>query len=192
MFGDGGYVEATLIKGEKVKVRANFHWVAWLWYYFIFSTLGVSALITFFFAFRAYWEQDIPVMCVFIVAGLILGFYPLTAYLELAMTEMVCTNRRVVCKTGIISIRSAEIKTEKLESIQIKQSFWGRLFGYGNICFSGTGTAKVEFFKVNNPWKVKAEIEEAIEESEREEKARIAQAAADNNDEESAPKTAKA
>lgn len=192
MFGDGGYVEATLIKGEKIKVRANFHWVAWLWYYFVFSTLGVSALITFFFALRAYLEQEMLVMGVFIAAGVILGFYPLTAYLELAMTEMVCTTRRVVCKTGIISIRSAEIKTEKLESIQIKQSFWGRLFGYGNICFSGTGTAKVEFSKVKNPWKVKAKIEEAIEESEREEKARLAQTIADNQNEQPAPKAAEA
>ena len=78
---------------------------------------------------------------------------------------MVCTSRRVVFKTGIISIKTAEIKIDKIESIQIEQSFWGRILGYGNICFSGTGTAKVEFFYVDNPWQIKPQIEEAIDES---------------------------
>lgn len=170
MFEDRGYVEGTMTRDEKIKVRVNYHWVAWLWYYFIFATLGVSALITFFFAVRAYFEQETAVMAFFIVSGILLGIYPLVVYLGLIMTEMVCTNRRVVYKTGIISIKTEEVKTEKIESIQIKQTFWGRVFGYGNICFSGTGTAKVEFYKVDNPWRIKARIEEAIDETAKEER----------------------
>jgi len=170
MFKESGYVEGTMTKDETIRVRAQYHWVAWLWYYFIFSTLGVSALVVFFFALRAYFEQELLIMGVFIACGIGFGIYPLIVYLELIMTEMVCTNKRIVCKTGIMSVRTEEIKTEKLESIQIEQTLAGRLLGYGNICFSGTGTAKVIFSKVNNPWKVKAEIEQAIDDNARVEK----------------------
>lgn len=102
-----------------------------------------------------------------LIMACVLGVYPFLLYLSLHLTEMVCTNRRVVYKTGIISIKTEEIKVERIESIQVKQTFWGRVFGYGNILFSGTGSAKVEFFDVDNPLQVKARIEEAVDESNR-------------------------
>lgn len=160
-----GYVKGSLAKEETIKVKAKYHWIAWFNFYVMLLTLGAVALCCGLVAAQMYVDNEIELAAGTTFFALMLAAYPFYLFLELSLTEMACTNRRVVFKTGIISIKTAEIKIDKIESIQIEQSFWGRILGYGDICFSGTGTAKVEFFKVDDPWKVKPEIEEAIDES---------------------------
>ncbi len=168
MFSQNGYVKGTMTKDEEIKVEAKYHWIRWLWFYVMFATLGVIALVSISLAFTSYLDKQTDIAVALLILGCILGVYPFILYLSLHLTEMVCTNRRVVYKSGIISIKTEEIKTERIESIQIKQTFWGRVLGYGNILFSGTGSAKVEFFDVDNPLQIKARIEEAVDESNQE------------------------
>ena len=167
MFSQNAYVKGTMTKDEEIKVEAKYHWIKWLWFYFMFATLGVVALVSFSLAFTSYLDKQTDMAAALLIMACVLGIYPFLLYLSLHLTEMVCTNRRVVYNTGIISIKTEEIKVERIESIQVKQTFWGRVFGYGNILFSGTGSAKVEFFDVDNPLQVKARIEEAVDESNR-------------------------
>ena len=168
MFKKNGYVIGTMTKDEEIKVEAKYHWTRWVWFYFIFATLGVAAIAAFSVAFTSYLEKQTDMMIALLILGSILGIYPFALYLSLHLTEMVCTNKRIVYKTGIFSIKTEEIKIERLESIQIKQTFWGSLFGFGNILFSGTGSAKVEFHDVDDPLQMKARIEEAVDASNRE------------------------
>jgi len=86
----------------------------------------------------------------------------LIGWLNLYTTEMVVTNKRVICKKGFISVDTEEIKNAKIESVEIKQSFLGRIFKYGTIYFSGTGTSKVKFRAIDNPWAIKSKIETII------------------------------
>lgn len=160
-----GYVKGSLAKDESIKVRAKYHWVAWLEFVFVFCTLGMAAVFCWLLAAQMYADAETELAYATAAVGAVLAAFPFYVYLKLALTEMACTSRRVVFKTGIISIKTAEIKIDKIESIQIEQTFAGRILGYGDICFSGTGTAKVEFFKVDNPWQIKPQIEEAIDES---------------------------
>lgn len=102
---------------------------------FMFATLGVVALVSFSLAFTSYLDKQTDMAAALLIMACVLGVYPFLLYLSLHLTEMVCTNRRVVYKTGIISIKTEEIKVERIESIQVKQTFWGRVFGYGNILF---------------------------------------------------------
>ena len=80
-------------------------------------------------------------------------------YLNLQMTEMVVTNKRVVCKTGIISVNTEELKNTRIESTEIKQTLWQRIWGYADIYFTGTGVSFVLFSNVKNPRKVKSMLE---------------------------------
>ncbi len=168
MFTKNGYVKGTMTKDEEIKVEAKYHWIRWLWFYIVFATLGLSAIVAISLAVTSYLDEQTDRMVALLIIGCLLGIYPFCLYLSLHLTEMICTNRRIVYKTGIISIKTEELKTERIESIQIKQSFMGRLLGYGNILFSGTGSVKVEFADVNNPLFAKARIEEAVDESNRE------------------------
>ena len=112
-----------------------------------------------------YSNDNVVFAIIFGVIALLMAIYVLFTFLKLKLTEMACTNRRVIFKSGIVSLKTAEVKVDKIESIQIEQTFWGRILGCGNIIFSGTGTTKVEFFNVSRPWKIKTEIEEVLSDS---------------------------
>lgn len=168
MFTKGEYVRGTMTKDEEIRVVAKYHWVAWLEFYGAFITLGLASILCFILSFMSYSEDQFDLTIIYAVGGVLLAIYPFILYLGLYLTEMVCTNRRVVSRTGIISIKTEEIKIDRMESIQIKQSIIGRILGYGNLLFSGTGTAKVEFYNIDNPYSTKARIEETVDEVNRE------------------------
>ena len=56
--------------------------------------------------------------------------------------EFVITNKRIICKTGIFSRRTLEMNLNKIESVNIDQSIFGRMLGYGTITIIGTGGTK--------------------------------------------------
>lgn len=160
-----GYVEGSMAKDEFVQVRAKYHWLVWLKFYvnlLFFGGVAVACVA----AGIGMYSKDKPMFAlIFGAIALVTAIYILFVFLKLKLTEMACTNRRVIFKSGIVSLKTAEVKVDKIESIQIEQTFWGRILGCGNIIFSGTGTTKVEFFNVSRPWKIKTKIEEVLSES---------------------------
>jgi len=59
--------------------------------------------------------------------------------------EFVITNKRIICKTGIFSRRTLEMNLNKIESVNVDQSIFGRMFGFGTITIIGTGGTKESF-----------------------------------------------
>lgn len=147
------YIEQTLANDEKIKVVAELHWFAYIKAFtiafvaFVFLLIGLinlNALILF---------------------ALILTAISIYYFLIIKTTEMVVTNKRVICKVGIISIKTEELKNKKIEAIEMKQNLFGRIFDYGNICFSGTGTSKVKFVCVSRPHQIKNNIDSIVDKS---------------------------
>lgn len=77
-----------------------------------------------------------------------LGIIP---YLYNRFSEFVITNRRVVIKTGMVSVKTFEMNLSKIESINVSQTFLGRVLGYGTLTVIGTGGTKEEFTDISNP-----------------------------------------
>ena len=84
-------------------------------------------------------------------------------YFNLKMMEMVVTNKRVVCKTGIISVNTEELKNQRIESVEIKQTLWQRIWGYADIYFTGTGVSYVIFSNIRDARSVKSILEDNID-----------------------------
>jgi len=55
-------------------------------------------------------------------------------------TEIAVTNLRVIQKRGFIRRVTGEMNMEKVESVIVEQSLFGRLFDYGSIVVRGTGS----------------------------------------------------
>lgn len=150
------YVDGTLSQGEEIKGKVQLHWINYLFTWFL-------CLLTFLLVLL--WLADATLRqnleCQVFVGVVVL--WAIYDYLRLATIELVITNKRVICKKGIISVKTQELKTNKIESVEIRQSILGRILGYGTLMFSGTGTAKVRFAKVDDPWKVKSQVETIIE-----------------------------
>ena len=74
--------------------------------------------------------------------------------------EFAVTNKRVIVKTGLISRRTLEMNLNKIESVNVDQSIFGRLFGYGTITIIGTGGTKESFPNISEPLKFRKKFQE--------------------------------
>ena len=59
--------------------------------------------------------------------------------------EFVITNKRIICKIGLFSRKTFEMNLNKIESVNVDQSFMGRVLGYGTITIIGTGGTREAF-----------------------------------------------
>ena len=59
--------------------------------------------------------------------------------------EFVVTNKRIIVKTGIFSRRTLGMNLNKIESVNVDQNIFGRMFGYGTITIIGTGGTREAF-----------------------------------------------
>lgn len=65
--------------------------------------------------------------------------------------EYAVTNRRIIVKTGLISRKTLEMNLSKIESVNVDQSIFGRLLGYGTITIIGTGGTRESFPNISEP-----------------------------------------
>ncbi|MEO8746075.1 MAG: PH domain-containing protein [Rhodanobacter sp.] len=82
-------------------------------------------------------------------------------WLSLRGIEQAVTNRRVVRKIGIVSRETTELRLASIETVDLRQSFWGRVFGYGNVEITGRGETAMILDRIAHPIDVKREIESA-------------------------------
>jgi uncharacterized membrane protein YdbT with pleckstrin-like domain len=107
--------------------------------------------------FALHWVERLPVFywCILIIT-LPWGIYE---WLKLRCTEIGLTNKRVIIKTGIISRHTEEMRITSIETVEISQSIWGRIFGFGDVRLTGKGTSDLTLRRIDNPIDVKRRIE---------------------------------
>jgi uncharacterized membrane protein YdbT with pleckstrin-like domain len=107
--------------------------------------------------FDLHWVQRLPIFlwCVLVVT-LPLAIY---AWLKLHCTEIGVTNKRIIVKTGIISRQSEEMRIASIETVEIDQSAWGRILGFGDVRITGKGTSNLILHRMAQPLEVKRRIE---------------------------------
>ncbi|MBS4773115.1 MAG: PH domain-containing protein [Proteobacteria bacterium] len=141
------YIKNTLGKDEEIKWIADLHWIVYL-NPVIYTLLGLLFLTS--------PARGIGIFFLFLAAWVLLYW---------RKTEYVITNRRVIAKRGIISVKTEELRNGKVESVYITQGIIERCFGCGTVVFGGTGGSKVKFKFIANPRQVKTHLEEIIEEN---------------------------
>ena|SRR5271154_4691962 len=119
------YIQETLLPGERVICKANIHWIVYVWG-FIFLGLAICLYAA---------TRNNLTLVLFPLALIIL----VKTYVEKNALEFVITNRRVVAKSGWIARSSMELELNRVGSIEIDQTSWGRMLGYGTVRISGLG-----------------------------------------------------
>jgi uncharacterized membrane protein YdbT with pleckstrin-like domain len=146
------YVQRVLQPGEQVRHIASIHWIV----YWTGAAVAVLAV-------AAYWLSD---------TWLLPGFWRYTAYalalvaavlliqqwFQWWVTEIAVTNRRVIYKKGLIQRETNEMNMDKVESVQIDQSIFGRVFDYGNVTILGTGEGFKTLRTVTSPIELRNRI----------------------------------
>lgn len=107
--------------------------------------------------FRQHWVTRIwLVIWILLIVTLPIAVYE---WLRLRTMEHGVTNKRVIFKQGIISRHTEEMKLGSIETVEINQSVWARIFGFGDIKVTGKGISDVVFRRIDDPMEVKRQIE---------------------------------
>jgi uncharacterized membrane protein YdbT with pleckstrin-like domain len=127
------YLEESLAPGETIVARFALHWTA------------KGRLI-------------LGIILIPLVVGIFITIYE---WLRLRAIELGVTTHRVVRKTGIVSRETDEIRLSAIETVDLSQSMWGRLFGFGDVRITGRGESNMVLSRVADPVGVKRSIESA-------------------------------
>ncbi|MGH6683724.1 MAG: PH domain-containing protein, partial [Pseudolabrys sp.] len=73
----------------------------------------------------------------FVMGG---GVTLLSAWFKRWTTEIDVTDRRIVYKRGFIKRHTVELNMDKVSSVDVDQSVFGRMLNYGDIKIHSTGT----------------------------------------------------
>ena len=156
------YVDHNLITGETVTYRGRLHWILFV------KPCLVSLIILTVVSLALYalnLNQMISTEAVVLasLAGLVLAAIPIfLAFITWKSAEFSVTNKRVVLKVGFIQRETAEMFLNKIESVGVDQSIFGRVLGYGDIVFRGTGGSLEPFQRVSEPLEFRRQIQEQI------------------------------
>jgi Bacterial PH domain len=161
------YVESNLVPGETVIYQTRLHWIVMLGHMIAGCLLfGVLGLLLLYYAFShtelesktAHLMQGGGVAL--LVCGLIVI---LVGMARRNATEMAVTTRRVVIKTGLAGRKTIEMLLNKVESIEVNETSFGRMLGYGTIVVIGTGGTSEPFHNVAYPLEFRSQVQQQIE-----------------------------
>jgi uncharacterized membrane protein YdbT with pleckstrin-like domain len=129
------YLDESLAPGETIVARFALHWTA-KWRLIVYLLLAI------------------PTLGIALLAALY-------EWIRLRSIEQGVTNRRVVRKTGIMSRETQELRLASIETIDLRQTAWGRMFGFGDVVLTGRGESAMIFTRLAHPLDAKRAIEGA-------------------------------
>jgi uncharacterized membrane protein YdbT with pleckstrin-like domain len=161
------YVESNLVPGEVLIYETRLHWIVMLWHMILGCLLlGLPGVLLLYYALT---QTGIEIKTLHIIEGggvalLVSGVVAiLMGMVRRNATEMAVTNRRVVVKTGLVSRKTIEMLLNKVESIEVSETPFGRMLGYGTIVLIGTGGTPEPFHKVAHPLEFRSQVQQQIE-----------------------------
>jgi len=120
----GSYIQNSLMRDEKVIYEGRVS----IWSLLPLFILGLITIM--FFVGILFW---------------------VAAILRYMTTELAFTNKRVIAKTGFISRKTIELNLAKVESVQVQQGIFGRIFNYGSLIISGAGNPQAPIKGISGP-----------------------------------------
>lgn len=155
-----GYVENMLGENERVLLVTRQHW------FVLFSAIVAEILVT-----LVVVAVIVPVAVInpAIWLALLLALIPLLIMLrdisDWSNRQYIVTNRRVIQVSGVFNKSVVDSSLEKVNDVKMTQSFFGRLFDYGDIEILTASESGVNLFKrIGNPVKFKTAMLNAKEE----------------------------
>lgn len=132
-------VEDHLQPGEEILYRAYTSRVTLAPYYALLAlALGAAAVAW-------VWAVSVPGTIVALIVAALLGAVVAWKGFVLRTNEYVLTNYRVIQQRGIFTKRSMDSRLDKINNVEHRQTFWGRILGYGDLeidTASETGTTR--------------------------------------------------
>ena len=147
------YADSLLSTGERIIHREKQHWFVFVWGARL-TILAIIIAIILFWLRNNVSEEGISgsfralltiVTVVLFFAGLANLIWTVFSYMS---QEYVITNRRVVQVSGVLNKQSTDSSLEKINDARLRQSIFGRMFGFGDLDVMTAADVGIEPFKM--------------------------------------------
>lgn len=166
-----GYVQKMLAQDERVLVITRQHWFVVASAIFFESVLVLISLIAlvagvFFTHIASTYKLIIFLACMFIIFIMVMSM--LRDYLIWWNRQFIITSLRVIQISGVINKNLTDSSLEKVNDVKLSQSFFGRLFGFGDVEILTASELGVNLFRrIGNPVGFKTAMMNAKQDQER-------------------------
>jgi len=139
-------IEKSLMPNETIIVSTELHWIIFFW-----PLILTLFLITFMF------KQHYMFLLNYAALALIVYFLG-SVFIQYVTTYYVLTTKRVIIKRGLLFVKSWDITIPRIESVQLQQSFIGKMFDYGDLVINGIGGDSIVFLTMEDPLTFRKEL----------------------------------
>jgi len=162
----------NLQEGEELLYVPELHWMYAIWH----LLLSLPFLLVLFIVWRSLVgqaEMTLVGILAFVsalavrnmllsatIAVMVICLFRTISYLN---TEYGVTNKRLIIKAGVFSLKVREIPFDRIESLYCYRGLLGNLFRYGTINISGVGGTVPAFKMVRRPFALRRKIVDILE-----------------------------
>lgn len=139
---------------ENIRYQTKGHWICFFW-----PAVIITAGIALQFIFPKLPAGLPSPTTLFVGVGLALL---ILNYIAFENSTITVTNSRLIIKRRMLTVTIWEVRLDKIEGIDLTQSFPGWILGYGSIVINGTGNTRYGFPNVAKPKKLREAIDIAI------------------------------
>lgn len=152
-------MRTSLKKDEKVLLIIRHHWLKLV---LPFTVWILISIITLWIASASSSLTAAAALIIILLAAI----YPLWAYFNWVYNIWAVTNLRVIDEGGYFTRHAKESPLDKINNIEYAQSFWGRIFGYGDVDIqTAAEMGETTYIMIHHPKLLKDTITHAQEES---------------------------
>ncbi len=141
--------------GERVLRVARKSW----WALWPRVALGVAALLLVGWGLM---RQDRLGNSVAVFGGLMALWFIVGALVLRGAMQVRLTDRYLVLQTGLVSRHTSTVMLNRVESLDVDQTLWQRMTGYGTLTIRGTGSEDLRLRGIGDPVGFQAEARKAI------------------------------
>jgi uncharacterized membrane protein YdbT with pleckstrin-like domain len=148
-----GYVDKNIAADENILYRAEIHWIVYK------PAIALLILFTALFGAAAARPELNKYSAMVGGIGLLVALVAfIQAWIDRMTTEIAVTTRRVIVKVGLIRRTVMEMHANRIESLVVRQSVFGRILDYGTVIVKGTGAGIEPVQNVACPLKLRAAV----------------------------------
>lgn len=171
------YVRQSLGENEELVHVAHFHWI---YTFGAVLNIVVGIIIAIIIAAAAIkiqpmllgtpapenWIDSVrglhPGIKIVVFLAFLMGLFRFVQMMIVKVTtEIAITNTRLIYKRGLVARYVGELNIDRIEGVNVLQSFFGRIFGYGRILVRGLGVGEVLLPTIADPIRFRKAIEKA-------------------------------
>jgi len=141
--------------GETVLREARMSWWA-LWPRVVFGLLGLVPIAW------GLMRQDQLGYVVAASGAAIMVWFIGGALVRRSAMQVRLTDRYLVLQTGLVSRHTSTVMLNRVESLDVDQSLWQRMTGYGTLTIRGTGSEDLRLAGIADPVGFQTEARRAI------------------------------